>query len=392
MTDFASADDPGPDDDYRVTPLELFFDLVFVFALTQVTGLIAEDLTAWGVLRGLGALMAVWWAWVGYSWLTNSVPIDENDKARLIMVLAMIAMFVMGAAIPHAFYEDGVLFGAAYLVVTSLFLVLYWVATSEMPDVQRAVGRIAPGVLFCPLLILLAGFLDAGWLRGMLWATALTVSFVTPLIAGSSGWRVRPNHFAERHGLIIIIALGESIVALGLAVSDNDLTIGPVVAGALGVAIVASMWWLYFDVVALVAERHLHEVTGEERNAVARDSYSYIHLVMVAGIVLLALGLKKTLVYGTEPFGGISSMALFGGMAVYLFGHLAFRLRNVRSLNVPRTVVAITLLVAIPLGTAIAAYASLAILTAICVLLVAYEVVRYRKPRNAIRHAEHSHS
>ncbi len=374
------------EEEYRVTSLELFFDLVFVFALTQVTNLVAEDLTAIGLLRGLAVLMAVWWAWAGYAWLTNSVPIEDDDRARLVMFGAMSAMLVLALAIPHAFGNDGLLFGFSYLIVTVLFLVLYAVSTRSDPDMNRAVLRLAPGVLFAPVLVAVAGFFDAGPVRAALWVVALAVTFLAPIVSGTSGWRVRPTHFAERHGLIVIIALGESLVALGLAASGKELAGPDILAATLGVLLLGCLWWLYFDVVSLAAERRLHEVTGQERNALARDSYSYIHLVMVVGIVMIALGLKKVLAYGSEPLSVIPAVTLFGGVSMYLIGHVAFRWRNLHTLNVQRLVVAILLAALIPVGTIVSSYISLAIITATTAALATYEAVKYSGRRHEIRH------
>ncbi len=374
------------EEEYRVTSLELFFDLVFVFALTQVTNLVAEDLTAIGLLRGLAVLMAVWWAWAGYAWLTNSVPIEDDDRARLVMFGAMSAMLVLALAIPHAFGNDGLLFGFSYLIVTVLFLVLYAVSTRSDPDMNRAVLRLAPGVLFAPVLVAVAGFFDAGPVRAALWVVALAVTFLAPIVSGTSGWRVRPTHFAERHGLIVIIALGESLVALGLAASGKELAGPDILAATLGVLLLGCLWWLYFDVVSLAAERRLHEVTGQERNALARDSYSYIHLVMIVGIVMIALGLKKVLAYGSEPLSVIPAVTLFGGVSIYLIGHVAFRWRNLHTLNVQRLVVAILLAALIPVGTIVSSYISLAIITAMTAALATYEAVKYSSRRHEIRH------
>jgi low temperature requirement protein LtrA len=212
------------------------------------------------------------------------------------------------------------------------------------------------------------------------------VTFLAPIVSGTSGWRVRPTHFAERHGLIVIIALGESLVALGLAASGRVLTAQDILAASLGVLLLGCLWWLYFDVVSLAAERRLHEVTGEERNALARDSYSYIHLVMVVGIVMIALGLKKVLEYGSEPLSAIPAVTLFGGVSVYLLGHVAFRLRNLHTWNVQRLVVAVLLFALIPVGTVVSSYISLAVVTSITTALATYEAVKYSSRRQEIRH------
>ncbi len=377
------------DEQYRVTPLELFFDLVFVFALTQVTELVAEDLTVTGLLRGLAVLMVIWWAWVGFSWLTNAVPVEDDDRARLVVLVSMAAMLVMGLATPEAFGQDGVLFGSAYLAGTLLFLVLYVRVTQAESDMSTQFTRLAPAVLVAPVLILVAGFIDTGWVRALLWSTALLVIFVAPIVSGRSGWRVRPAHFAERHGLVVIIALGESLISLGLSASEREeLSPAVISAASLGVLIIGCLWWLYFDVVSLVAERRLSELEGKSRNALARDSYSYLHLVMVGGIVMVALGLKEVLIYGTDSLDVVPAFTLFGGVAVYLLGHVLFRWRNLGSVNVQRLVTAIVLLALIPVATHIPAYASIVIVAGLVTILAAYESVRYKEQRYAIRNPD----
>jgi len=207
-----------------------------------------------------------------------------------------------------------------------------------------------------------------------------------PFVSGTDGWHVRPKHFAERHGLIIIIALGESIVALGLAASDEKHTAAVVTASVFGMVVVAALWWLYFDVAALAAERRLSELTGAARNALARDSYSYLHALMILGIVFLALGLKKSLLELGDPLKFIPSVALFGGVALYLVGHILFRLRNIGTLNVQRLIVAVLLVLAIPIGVAVPAYVSLTMLLVLLLGLIGYETVAYREVRHNLRH------
>ncbi len=377
---------------HSVTPLELFFDLVFVFALTQVTALLAEDLSWLGMLRGFALLAAVWWAWVGYSWLTNSIRIDDDVSSRLVMLLAMAAMLVVGLAAPEAFGDASIVFGVAYLVVRVLHTTLYAVTTRSDPDVFRAVLRLAPGMVIGATLILVAGFVPAGPIRAVLWAAALIIDFGAPLLTGTTGWKVDAGHFAERHGLIIIIALGESLVALGIGALDEELTPGVITAVTLGVVVVSMLWWLYFDVVALAAERMLASLSGTARVAMARDSYSYLHFFMMWGIVLVALGLKKTLLDVDHPLKAIAAVALFGGPAMYLLAHVAFRLRNMGTLNVQRLAVAVLLVLAIPLALTVPALWSLIIVCVLMVGLVAFEAVRYRETRHHIRaHPDEGH-
>ena len=195
-----------------------------------------------------------------------------------------------------------------------------------------------------------------------------------------------PEHFAERHGLIIIIALGESIVAIGIGAEDS-VTAGVVVAASFGVMVAAALWWLYFDVVALVAERRLANAeAGRERNTMARDSFSYLHLPMVAGIVLLALGLKKTLEHVEDPLKLVPAVALLGGTALYLLAHVAFRYRNVHSYNWHRTIAAALLLALIPVAVEIPALTTVIALAAILALLIVYEVRRFGELRDRLRH------
>ncbi|MGH3131506.1 MAG: low temperature requirement protein A, partial [Gaiellaceae bacterium] len=290
----------------RVTPLELFFDLVFVFAITQVTGLLSADATWAGLGRGMLVLGALWWAWAAYAWLTNTLD-PEEGAVRLAMFAAMGAMLVVSLAVPEAFDADGVLFGVAYFAVRALHIVLYAIAGRGDADLLGAVLRMAPTATFGPALLIVAGFLD-GPAQAGLWALALALDYLGVLVGRGEGWRVAPAHFAERHGLIVIIALGESIVALGVGAGQLSLGVGVVAGALLGIAVVAAMWWAYFDVVAIVAQRRLTQARGAARAAQARDSYSYLHLPMVAGIVLFALGLKKTLADVDDPLEAVPAV------------------------------------------------------------------------------------
>lgn len=369
----------------KVGPLELFFDLVFVFALTQVTGLLAEDLTWAGLLRGLAVLAVVWWSWVGFSWLTSYASADDTG-VRLAMFGAMGAMLVVSLAVPQAFGAWGVQFGAAYLAVMVMFLATYAAVGRGDPHLFGSVLRLAPGILLAAALLLIAGFLDEGPWRFLLWALAIASSLGAPLVSGTSGWRVSPGHFAERHALIVIIALGESIVSIGVGAAGLPLDAREIAAATLGLVLACCLWWLYFDVVALAAERRLHAAApGPERNALARDSFSYLHLPMVAGIVLFALGAKKVLAAPDDPLKQIALVALCGGLALYLLAHVAFRWRNIRSVNVQRAVVAVVLLAVIPLAADLPGLLVLAAVALLFVGLVVYEAVRFREMRHQIR-------
>jgi low temperature requirement protein LtrA len=208
-----------------------------------------------------------------------------------------------------------------------------------------------------------------------------------PYVRGVAGWQLHPGHFAERHGLIIIIALGESIVAVGVGASGEALSAAAIVAAVLGVAVSAALWWAYFDVVALVAERRLTARQGADQARMARDSWTFLHLPMVAGIVLFALGMKKTLAHLHEPLDIIPAVALCGGLALYLLGLIGFRLRNVGSLNRQRTVTAIVLAALVPVAHRLDALPALAVVAVVCCGLIAYEALRFREARDRVRHA-----
>src|SRR5215213_9135888 len=312
----------------RVAPLELFFDLVFVFALTQVTALMSEDPTWAGLGRGMLVLSALWWAWAAYAWLTNYVA-DEVDA-------------------------------------------------------REAIRRLARTAVPAPALLIGAAFLD-GAAQTLVWVVALATDFAGPYVFGVRGFRVSPGHFAERFSLIVIIALGESIVAIGTGL-HGGLDAGTVGAALLGLLLAFGLWWAYFDVVAIVAERRFRDSEGYRRLRIARDSYSYLHLPMIAGIVLVALGVKKTLGDVEKPLETIPSVALFGGVALYYAGHVGFRLRNVGTLNRPRLLALVVCLALIPLGTEVDAIVALALAAAVTSAVIAFESIRYAEARARIRH------
>jgi len=371
-------------EDERVTPLELFFDLVFVLALTQCTTLIAHDPTWEGMLKGLLVLGMLWWSWVGYAWLTSVVD-PEEGAVRLVIFVAMAAFLVAALCVPGAFGSEALLFACAYAVVRTAHIVLFVLASREDAALRQSVIGLAGSTAIGAGLLFVAAF-ASGALQLAIWGLALVLDTGGPLLFGQDGWKLVPGHFAERHGLIVIIALGESIVAIGVG-AKASIDAGVVVAGLLGVAVGAALWWVYFDVTAIVAGRRLAKAAeGHERNGIARDSYSYLHFPMVAGIALIAVGLKRTIVHVDEPLKLVSAAALLGGAALYLLAHVAFRLRNMHTLSVRRLVCAIVLLALLPAGAALSALLTLAILAALLAVLIVYEAVRYADSRDRIRH------
>ncbi len=368
----------------RVTPLELFFDLVFVLAITQCTALMADDPTWSGVLKGLAVLTVLWWSWVGYAWLT-SVLDPEEGAVRLVIFAAMAALLVAALCVPDAFGDLGLTFAIAYGVVRFSQIGLFVIASRDEPELRRSVIGLGIGTSLGVGLLVVASFFD-GWAQGLLWAVAIVLDLGEPYLFGVEGWQLHPEHFAERHGLIIIIALGESIVAIGVG-AETGVDAGVIIAAVVGVAIAAAQWWAYFDVVSIVAVRRLAGLgPGREQNAMARDSYSYLHFLMVAGVVLVALGLKKTLSDVGEPLKLVTATALVGGAALYLLAHLAFRLRNIGSLNRPRLVAAALLLAVLPLTPHVSALVTATVVAAIYALLIAFETTHFAIARDEIRH------
>ena len=368
----------------EVTPLELFFDLVFVFAITQVTGFVSADATWTRLIEGLAILAVLWFAWEAYVWLANSAASDEG-AVRVVLLFAMGAMLILSLAVPRAFGGDGVIFGVAYFVVRAAHLGAYLIVARGDPQLRGVVLRLATTVLPAAALLVVAGALD-GTAQALCWVGALAIDYGGLMVRGVEGWRVAAKHFAERHGLIVIIALGESIVALGVGAGGLELDAGLITAALLGIAIASAMWWAYFDFVALIAERRLRTAPPDEQVRIARDSFTYLHLPMVAGIVVFALGVKKTLAHVVHELATVPAVALCGGAALYFLALSAFKRRNIGSFNVPRLVAASALIVLAPIATAIPALLAVALVAAISVALVAYEFVAYAEARDRIRH------
>jgi low temperature requirement protein LtrA len=367
-----------------VTPLELFFDLVFVFAITQVTGFVSADPTWTRLIEGLAILAVLWWAWVSYAWLGNTAGSDEG-AVRVVLLSAMAAVLICSLAVPHAFGRDGLVFGVAYLMVRVLHLAAYTVVSRSDPQLRGVVARLATTMLPAAGLLVVAGALD-GTAQALCWVGALAVDYGGLVARGVEGWRVAAGHFAERHGLIIIIALGESIVAVGVGAEGLELDAGIIVGALLGIAVAGALWWAYFDVVAIVAERRLRRAPPDEQVRIARDSYTYLHLPMVAGIVLSAVGVKKTLAHVGDELHDVPAVALCGGVALYFVALSALKRRNIGSFNVPRLVAAAALIALVPVATAVPALLALALVAVVTCALIAFEFVHYAGARERIRH------
>lgn len=382
----------------KAVPFELFFDLVFVYAITQVTGLMAHDTTLQGVVRGLLVLGVLWWCWSGFAWLGNTARLDEG-VARAALLVVMATMFVVALSIPEAFHDrSGGLPGplvlvAGYCVVRLVHQLLYTLAARGDAGLRRQLAvNWAPWVGGVALL-LLATFAH-GWTQTALWAAALGWDYGGVLLAGISGWRVlSAAHFAERHGLVIIIAIGESIVASGAGAAGLAISWPIVVAAIFATGVASALWWAYFDVVAIAAERRLAQATGIVRTVLAAQGYTYLHFPLIAGIVLVALGVEIVLQHAgqadghklSEPLPGIGLCALYGGVALYLLGHVLFARRMFGSWNGARMTTIATLAAAVPVANAIPALATLGLLAGILAVMVGYETIRYADSRTAVR-------
>jgi low temperature requirement protein LtrA len=367
-----------------VTPLELFFDLVFVLALTQCTALMSADPTWSGLAKGLLVLGVLWWSWVGYAWLTSTVD-PEEGAVRLVMFAAMAAFLVAGLCVPNAFGDAALTFAVAYGFVRVAHIALFLLASRDDPLFRASVVGLAVSTAIGVGLLVAASFAD-GVLQGGLWALALVLDMGGPYFFGAEGWKLAPHHFAERHGLIIIIALGESIVAVGVGAAAH-VDLGIVAAAVAGTAVAAALWWLYFDVVALAAANRLAKAeAGRSQNEMARDSYSYVHFPMVAGIVLVALGMKKTLGHVEDPLKLVPAVALMGGTAMYLLAHVAFRYRHIHSVNTRRLGLALLLVAFVPAAVEIPALATIAVVAVALALLIVIETRNYGDARAQLRH------
>jgi low temperature requirement protein LtrA len=383
-----------PQREQRVTPLELLFDLVFVYAITQVTLLMSNDPTWEGLGRGLLVLAALWWAWTNYAWLTNALE-PEEGAVRAGMFAAMAAMLVVALAVPEAFDADAVVFALAYLVVRILHLLLFAIAGKREPELLEAVLRYTPSAMVAPSIIVVAGFVE-GSAQAVLWIVAIAIDYLGAMIGRGQGWGMSPAHFAERHGLIVIIALGESIVAIGVGAAGVSLSARIVAAAVLGIVVVAALWWAYFDVVAVELQRRLSATSGAHRVRLARDAYSYLHLPMIAGIVLFALGLKKTIEEVGEPLDATPAVALCGGLSLYFVSHILIRIRIVHAVRRTtddrpgwvgpgRAVATIATLALVPVALEVSALIALALVTAACCALIVYDVIHYREERVEVR-------
>jgi low temperature requirement protein LtrA len=357
----ARADD-GP---LRVTSLELFFDLVFVFILTQLSALLTAELTPVGMLRVLLIFGVAWWMYGGYAWLTNTAMPGRTTE-RLLLLLGMCGFLVVALAIPRAFGPDGVALGIGYLLVVLVHAGLYFRA-------NRNIIRVAPFNIASALLIIGAGFAH-GPLRYACWAAALAVQVLSPLVIKVSGrFEIQPAHFVERHGGLIIVAFGESVVAIGIGMARHPLTATLAAAAVSGLALSAALWWSFFGIGDDErAERVMTAAAPEARPAMALNGYFYSHIPMLIGVVVMAAGVKRSI--GQPGHAApAAALALAGGVALFLAGTIAFRAAMRIGPHAIRSAAAVATLATTVIGALFAVEAQLVALIAVLGLMLVAE-------------------
>ncbi|MFD3928869.1 low temperature requirement protein A [Streptomyces sp. NPDC058614] len=372
------------EDGHRVTPAELFFDLVFVYAITQVTALMAADPTAQRLL-GAGVVLALlWWCWCCFAWLGNVVRADSGPMFG-VLIAVMAVVLVVSLTVPEV-YTDApggldapLVFVLCYGAVRLLHLVTYWLSDREDQALHATLRRTALLSVAPPFALLLVGSAFTGITQILIWLGAVLIDYLGIYVTGSSGWRVAsPGHFSERHGLIVIIALGESIVAIGVGVSGLPLNAPVLLAAPAGLLVVAGLWRLYFRRLSEPAEHRLAALEGDDRTRFARDVYTFLHLPLVAGVVLTALGMKKALqqVADTdhydlsEPLHGVVAWALTGGVGIFVLAAAAILLRTTGRASPVLVAGGLVLLCAGPAVAVVPALLALTVLAAATALLL----------------------
>ena len=371
-----------------VTTFELFFDLVYVFAMTQVTGYMLHAHDALGVLQGLLVLALLWWTWCAYAWLGNQARADAG-VVRAAMAVAMAALFVVALTVPEAWHDaKGGLYGplvlvGAYLIVRCLHLSVYTLAARGDPGLRQQLA-----ISWVPTLagaaLLIAGALLGGELQILFFAGALAVDWGGVYLTSREGnWRIHSApYWTERYGLFIILSIGESVVAIGVGAAGQPISTPLLAAGVLGIATALCLWWLYFDVVSRAAEHRLRDAQGQVRVRMAIEAYTYGHFPIVAGIIVGAVGIEGVLAHAgdVKPLGLFYAAALYGGIALYLVGHLFFTQRIHATLNVPRLVTVVVLLLALPTAAFLPPLVGLAGAVLLLVGLIGVETRRYAAP------------
>jgi low temperature requirement protein LtrA len=356
----------GESERRSVSTLELFFDLVFVFAVTQLTAILADDPTPLSVLRVLLLFGVLWWMFGGYVWLTNAVAPDRPAR-RLLLLAAMVAFLVMGLAAPNAFTGDGIAFGIGYLAVVLIHAGLF--ASTQRGAGVAGIFRIAPLNIIGALVILGAGFLSEPIVY-FAWAVAFGLEVLTSFLASPEGFRIESSHFVERHGLLLIIVLGESIVAISVGAADLALDASLLAAGSLALMIVACLWWLYFNEDDARAEEAMIAASPARQVRIALNAFFYAQIPMVLGVVGFAAGVKSAIGHAFEPLAFYAALALGLGVALYLLGDVLLRLSIGWGHAWVRSLAAVAALATLPIGLTVSSVAQLAALFVILLVTI----------------------
>jgi low temperature requirement protein LtrA len=360
---------PHPSAPVRVSTLELFFDLVFVFTITQLTSVLDARPTLRGLVQVALMLGVIWWMYAGYAWLTNTVTADRPSR-RLLLLGGMASYLVLALAIPHAFAGSGTAFGLAYLAVVLVHATLY--TRSSSGSVVRAILGLAPFNLATALLVLAAGIVG-GTTEYILFAAAVSIEWISPRLISDSGFEIAPEHFVERHGLVVLIAIGESVVAVGMGARALPVDLELVAIVVAGLALSACLWWAYFGGDDERAERALRETPGPRRPRMAVNAFGYCHYLLLLGIVAVAAAMHEAIGHAFHELAAARALTLAGGVALYLVGDALYR----HSLGIGRShwrlACAAAVLLTIPLGTSIAAEAQIAALVLLLAACFALE-------------------
>jgi low temperature requirement protein LtrA len=376
--DGSSLSRPGDNrgvEERRTSPVELFWDLVFVFAVTQVTTLLSRDLSWSGFGHGMLVLALVWWAWSAYVWAANAEQ-EESRVLRGVLLLGTVLIFIAGLSLPHAFGDRATLFAGSYAGVRLLHLALYAHASRRGSASWSAIAGFATTVVIGMALLIAGSFLDEPT-RVFFWVLAVAIDYAGPAwltrerLRGLQ--RVAVAHFAERYSLFVIICLGESIVAIGLSANERPMDADLIAAVTLGLLATIGLWWTYFDRFASTAEARLRE--HDDPVLAAADGYSYLHLVIVAGIILFAVGMKVSIHDLGEAVSDAARLALCGGLALYLLGNVAFRLRMIGAVSYAKLAGAAGLLAVFALGGGLSALWVMALATLVLAALCALETL-----------------
>ena len=363
----------GSADTQRVSSLELFFDLVFVFTITQLTGVLVHRPTWSGLLQVSLMLGVIFWMYGGYAWLTNAVALDRLGR-RLTLLGGMAGFFVVALAIPRAFSGNGTAFGFAYLAVVLIHLGMF--ARSSRTTVVRAILGLAPFNLFTALLVLVGGILG-GTAQYLLWAVAVALEWISPKLIDDSGFVIEPGHFVERHGLVVLIAIGESVVAVGIGAARLTVDAELVAAAILGLSLSACLWWSYFGADDGSAEQSLNDAPAERRPALAVAAFGYWHLPILLGIIAIAFSLRTVTGHAFASLALAPAIALGAGASIFLVGEALYRRTLAIGAARARALTALLALATVPIGTQASAALQLVVLVALFVVML---VTQSRSP------------